>query len=93
VLFLGVLYHMKHPLLALSASHPSPPGSRVMQTQLDMMALDRPALAFYQGSELNGDPPTGSGASPARRRDAACRRLRRSTSSISVSRNRSRSRR
>jgi len=65
VLFLGVLYHMKHPLLALERVASVTTGQLVMQTQVDLMALDRPALAFYQGKELNNDPTNWFGANPA----------------------------
>jgi len=56
VLFLGVLYHMKHPLFALERVASVTAGQLIMQTQVDMLAVGRPALAFYPGTELNGDP-------------------------------------
>ena len=56
VLFLGVLYHMKHPLLALERVASVTAGQLIMQTQVDMLAVNRPALAFYPGNELGGDP-------------------------------------
>ena len=56
VLFLGVLYHMKHPLLALERVASVTAGQLIMQTQVDMLAVQRPAMAFYPGSELGGDP-------------------------------------
>ena len=37
----------------------------IMQTQVDMLAVDRPAMAFYPGTELNGDPSNWVGPNPA----------------------------
>ena len=56
VLFLGVLYDMKHPLLALERVANVTARQLIMQTQVDMLAVSRPAMAFYPGSELSGDP-------------------------------------
>jgi tRNA (mo5U34)-methyltransferase len=56
VLFLGVLYHVRHPLLALERVFSVTHGQLILQTQIDLAAIDRPALAFYQGSDLNNDP-------------------------------------
>jgi len=65
VLFLGILYHMKHPLLALERIASVTKSHLIMQTQVDLMALDRPAIAFYPGTELNGDPTNWAGPNPA----------------------------
>jgi tRNA (mo5U34)-methyltransferase len=55
VLFLGVLYHMRHPLLALERVFSVTRNLLVLETHLDMLDYDRPAMAFYPGAELNGD--------------------------------------
>ncbi len=65
VLFLGVLYHMKHPLLALERVASVTRGQLIMQTQVDMLAVNRPAIAFYPGKELGGDPTNWCGPNPA----------------------------
>lgn len=65
VLFLGILYHMKHPLLALERVASVTKGQLIMQTQVDMLAVDRPAMAFYPGNELGGDPTNWCGPNPA----------------------------
>jgi tRNA (mo5U34)-methyltransferase len=65
VLFLGVLYHMKHPLLALERVASVTRRQLIMQTQVDMLAVNRPAMAFYPGAELNGDPTNWVGLNPA----------------------------
>ena len=65
VLFLGVLYHMKHPLLALERVASVTGRQLIMQTQVDMLAVNRPAMAFYPGTELGGDPTNWCGPNPA----------------------------
>jgi tRNA (mo5U34)-methyltransferase len=65
VLFLGVLYHMKHPLLALERVASVTRRQLIMQTQVDMLAVNRPAMAFYPGNELGGDPTNWCGPNPA----------------------------
>jgi len=65
VLFLGVLYHMRHPLLALERVFSVTRDLLILNTQVDFMAIDRPAIAFYQGSELNNDPTNWCGPNPA----------------------------
>jgi tRNA (mo5U34)-methyltransferase len=56
VLFLGVLYHLPHPLLALERIASVTRGMLIVETVLDMVGYRRPAVAFYPGEELNGDP-------------------------------------
>jgi tRNA (mo5U34)-methyltransferase len=65
VLFLGVLYHMRHPLLALERVFSVTHGQLILQTQVDLSAIERPALAFYQGTDLNNDPTNWFGPNPA----------------------------
>ena len=65
VLFLGILYHMKHPLLTLERIASVTGQQLIMQTQVDLMAIRRPAIAFYPGTELNGDPTNWVGPNPA----------------------------
>jgi tRNA (mo5U34)-methyltransferase len=65
VLFLGVLYHMKHPLLALERVF-SVTGERlIVSTLVDLTWLRRPAAAFYEGAEANDDPTNWWGPNPA----------------------------
>lgn len=56
VLFLGVLYHLRHPLLALERVGSVTSRRLILETHVDMLSVDRPAIAFYPGTELNGDP-------------------------------------
>jgi tRNA (mo5U34)-methyltransferase len=65
VLFLGVLYHMRHPLLALERAFSVTGGQLILQTQVDLTAIERPALAFYQGTDLNNDPTNWFGPNAA----------------------------
>ncbi len=56
VLLLGVLYHLRHPLLALERVASVTRRTLVLETVVDMVGVGRPAMAFYPGRELNGDP-------------------------------------
>ena len=56
VLFLGVLYHLRHPLLALEKIAAVTNGLLILETVVDLVGLGRPAMAFYPGRELNADP-------------------------------------
>ncbi len=55
VLFLGVLYHMRHPLLALERVASVAGRQLILETHVDMNELDRPVLAFYPEDECVGD--------------------------------------
>lgn len=56
VLFLGVLYHLRHPLLALEKIASVTRNLLILETVVDLVGIRRPAMAFYPGRELNGDP-------------------------------------
>jgi len=56
---------MKHPLLALERVASVTSGQLIMQTQVDMLAVSRPAMAFYPGNELGGDPTNWFAPNPA----------------------------
>ncbi|HVT49801.1 MAG TPA: DUF1698 domain-containing protein [Vicinamibacterales bacterium] len=56
VFFLGVLYHLRHPLLALERVASVTRGTLILETVVDMVGIRRPAAAFYPERELNGDP-------------------------------------
>jgi tRNA (mo5U34)-methyltransferase len=56
VLFLGVLYHLPNPLLALERVASVTKDLLILETVVDMVGVGRPAAAFYPGRELNGDP-------------------------------------
>ena len=55
VFFLGVLYHLRHPLLALERVASVTGELLVLETVVDMTFTRRPAAAFYPTDELEGD--------------------------------------
>lgn len=56
VLFLGVLYHLRHPFLALERVASVTRDYLIVETVVDLVGFRRPAMAFYPGRELNNDP-------------------------------------
>jgi tRNA (mo5U34)-methyltransferase len=65
VLFLGVLYHLPNPLLALERVSSVTTDLLVVETVVDMVGVRRPAAAFYPGRELNDDPTNWWGPNQA----------------------------
>jgi len=65
VLFLGVLYHMRYPLLALEKVAAVTRGLLVLETKVDLLTVRTPAAAFYLDKELNNDPTNWWGFNPA----------------------------
>jgi tRNA (mo5U34)-methyltransferase len=55
VLFLGVLYHLRHPLLALERVASVTGGVAIIETVVDMLDVRRPAIAFYEDDRLARD--------------------------------------
>jgi tRNA (mo5U34)-methyltransferase len=56
VLFSGVLYHLRHPLLALERLATVTGELLIVETEVDLVGHGRPAMAFYPADELNHDP-------------------------------------
>jgi tRNA (mo5U34)-methyltransferase len=56
VLFLGVFYHLVDPIRALQNLAALTKEVAVIETHLDLRGLERPAMVFYPGAELNKDP-------------------------------------
>jgi tRNA (mo5U34)-methyltransferase len=65
VLFLGVLYHMKHPLLSIERVSSVTRGLLVLETVVDMLHYRRPAMAYYAQDELGKDATNWCGPNPA----------------------------
>ena len=65
VLFLGVLYHMRHPMLALEKVFSVTKNQLILDTQIDMIGSSQPVMAFYPDRELNNDPTNWWGPNPA----------------------------
>ena len=64
VLFLGVLYHMRHPLLALEKVAAVTGDQLVVETAVDCTWTRRPVAAFYPGHGLQADPTNWWGPNP-----------------------------
>jgi tRNA (mo5U34)-methyltransferase len=56
VLFAGVFYHLRNPLLALERLAPLATETFIIETHLDAVDCEAPAMVFYPGRELNDDP-------------------------------------
>jgi tRNA (mo5U34)-methyltransferase len=69
VLFLGVLYHLRHPLLALEKVASVTRHLLILETVVDLVGLKRPAMAFYPADELNNDMTNWWGPNPQAVRD------------------------
>jgi tRNA (mo5U34)-methyltransferase len=65
VLFLGVLYHLRHPLLALERIAGVTGELLVLETQVDAIHYPRPAMVFYPERELADDATNWWGPNPA----------------------------
>jgi tRNA (mo5U34)-methyltransferase len=65
VLFLGVLYHLRHPFLALERLRTVCNELLVLETHVDLIGTRRPAAAFYPGDELEHDWTNWWGPNPA----------------------------
>lgn len=65
VLFLGVLYHMQHPLLALERIASVTSRQLILETGTDMTWFRKPLLAYYPGDEAVGDETNWCGPNPA----------------------------
>jgi tRNA (mo5U34)-methyltransferase len=65
VLCLGVLYHMRHPLLALEKVASVTGRQLILETHVDAAMSRRPAMVFYPGHELDLDPTNWWGPNPA----------------------------
>jgi tRNA (mo5U34)-methyltransferase len=65
VIFLDVLYHLKHPLLALERLFSVTRGQLILQTHVDLCLTRYPAMRFYPGKELANDPTNWWGPNPS----------------------------
>ncbi|MBX7164739.1 MAG: DUF1698 domain-containing protein [Pirellulales bacterium] len=55
VLFLGVLYHMRHPQLAIDRIAAVTNELLILETHVDLLDIGRPAMAIYPTIEAAGD--------------------------------------
>ncbi len=56
VLFLGVLYHLRNPLDAIERVASVTAGRLILETELALDWIPRPAAMVFPGEELNADP-------------------------------------
>lgn len=56
VLFMGILYHLRHPLLGLERVASVCRDILVLETVIDARWSRRPMMVFYPGRERNDDP-------------------------------------
>ncbi len=64
VFFLGVLYHMRHPMLSVERVASITKEMVVLETAVDMLSCRRAAMAFYPGDELGNDATNWCGPNP-----------------------------
>ncbi len=65
VLFLGVFYHLIDPIRAVLALRRHTRQVLVLETVHDALTSPQPAMIFYPGAELAGDPSNWWGPNPA----------------------------
>lgn len=65
VMCLGVLYHMRDPLLALERILSVTKRQLILDTHVEHLMTNRPMIAFYPGKELNNDPTNWCGPNRA----------------------------
>lgn len=64
VLFAGVFYHLRHPLLVLQDLAPLAREWFIVETHLDALNEPRPAMIFYPTTELANDHTNWWGPNP-----------------------------
>jgi tRNA (mo5U34)-methyltransferase len=64
VLFVGVLYHLRHPLLGLERVASVTGDQLIFDSHTAMIDERDPVMRFYPGTELNDDPTNWWGANP-----------------------------
>lgn len=65
VLFAGVFYHLRHPFKVLEQIASLAKEWLIVETHLDALDVQRPAMIFYPGAELANDPTNWWGPNPA----------------------------
>lgn len=65
VLFLNVLYHVRHPLLALEKIFAVTGDLLILETHVDLLDTARPAMVFYPAREFADDPTNWWGPNTA----------------------------
>lgn len=71
VLLVGVLYHLRHPLLALERVASVTEKLLILDTHVAAVRVEQPVMIFYPDAELNDDPTELVGTQPRRCRGHA----------------------
>ncbi|QDV36832.1 class I SAM-dependent methyltransferase [Tautonia plasticadhaerens] len=61
VFFLGVLYHLPHPLTGILHVASCTREMLILETHVDLLDIDRPAVAYYGRDECANDPTNWCG--------------------------------
>ena len=64
VLCLGLLYHLRNPLLALDLMRQACRWKIIVETHVELFNVGQPAAAFYPGEVLNSDGSNWFGPNP-----------------------------
>jgi len=64
VLFMGVIYHLKHPLLALEKVASVCRDMLILESYVDVLRSQKPVMVFYPEDECHGDPSNWFGINP-----------------------------
>lgn len=65
VLFLGVFYHLRNPILGFERAASVCRETIIVETHLDAVEVERPAMIFYPARECNNDPTSWWGPNVA----------------------------
>lgn len=65
VLFCGVFYHLRNPFLGLENIAKICDNTLIVETHIDALSVDKPAMIFYPTTELNNDGSNWWGPNPA----------------------------
>jgi len=64
IIFSGILYHMRHPLLILEKISKVTKEKLILETHVDALNIKKPAMIFYPGTDLAKDPTNWWGPNP-----------------------------
>ena len=65
VILMGVIYHLRHPLLGLEKLYDVTKGFAIVETSTDMLDCERPSIAFYPENERSDNPSNWWGPNAA----------------------------
>lgn len=65
VLFAGIFYHLMDPIAVLKNVSAVASEQLILETHMDALDVDRPAMIFYPDDSLNNDPTNWWGPNPS----------------------------